>query len=80
MQGESFGSPYKLEPLTTRGIVTGVFPGLGGFWIQNPDPDDDPRTSEGLFVATDAQLDTLALGDLVMVDGRVREVSGQTQL
>lgn len=80
VQGDGSGSPYKLEMLTTRGIVTGLFPGLGGFWIQNPSPDDDPLTSEGLFVEVEATPDSLAIGDLVTVAGRVREVSGQTQL
>ncbi len=50
IQGNGFKSPYRGERLTTQGVVTGVFPGLGGFFIQDLKPDDDPATSEGLFV------------------------------
>ena len=80
IQGPGARSPYVLQTLTTEGVVTGVFPELGGFWIQSQVPDQDPATSEGLFV-NDATLPAgLSLGDLVRVKGRVRELSLQTQL
>ena len=34
IQGPGFRSPYVMAPVTTEGIVTGVFPELGGFWVQ----------------------------------------------
>jgi predicted extracellular nuclease len=79
IQGEGFRSPLAFERITTQGLVTGVFPGLGGFFIQD-EPDDDPLTSDGIFVAWgDLELDMMA-GDSVVVSGTVRELSGQTAL
>ncbi len=80
IQGADVASPYARQGATTEGIVIGVFPGLGGFWIQEEESDDDPATSAGLFVlAQDLQV-PVELGDLVRVTGRVRELSGQTML
>jgi predicted extracellular nuclease len=59
--------------------VIGVFPDLGGFWIQEVETDDDPATSAGLFVLTTDPV-SLQLGDEVRVSGKVRELSGQTLL
>jgi len=83
IQGPGFASPYKLSFVDTEGIVTGIFPGLQGLWIQGTESDDDPTTSEGLFVFTGGSLDLSAdvqMGDLVEVHGRVRERSNQTEL
>jgi predicted extracellular nuclease len=80
IQWEGDSSPFKLRELETSGVVTGVFPELGGFWIQNLDPDNNPSTSEGLFVASgELDLDP-EIGQLVRVGGQVREISSQTQL
>ena len=83
IQGAGERSPYALTEATTSGIVTGAFPELGGFWIQEPEGDDDPATSEGLFVLygdeDGAQL-PVQEGVRVQVSGRVREISGQTTL
>ncbi len=80
IQGPGTSSPYVRDQATTEGIVIGVFPDLGGFWIQEAETDDDPATSAGLFVLS-GELDTqLQLGDEVRVGGRVREQSGQTLL
>jgi len=80
IQGPGFVSPYKLDFVDTEGVVTAIFPGLEGFWIQSPQPDDDPITSEGLFVFTGANPVEVEVGDLVAVHGRVRERSRQTEL
>ncbi len=80
VQGPGFASPYKLKTLSTEGIVTGLFPDLGGFWIQSPTPDEDPRTSEGLFVYTGEAKVQVSPGDRVQVRGRVRERGAQTEL
>jgi DNA/RNA endonuclease YhcR with UshA esterase domain len=80
IQGAGSASPYKLENVTISGVVTGVFPSLGGFWIQELETDDDPRTSAGIFINT-AELEiSVERGALVEVEGRVRETSQQTQL
>ena len=80
IQGSGKLSPYKLENVTTTGAVTGIFPDLGGFWIQNTSPDQAPGTSEGLFISTGEFSIQVSLADRVEVTGKIREVSAQTQL
>jgi len=80
IQGPGFASPYKLDFVDTEGVVTGIFPGLEGFWMQGLEPDDDPATSEGLFVFTGEMQVEVQVGDQVEVHGRVRERSNQTEL
>jgi predicted extracellular nuclease len=80
IQGSGFSSPYKLEEVTTAGVVTGVFPDLGGFWIQEIETDDDVSTSAGVFVFVGDLEVAVEIGDMVEVTGQVREVSQQTQI
>jgi len=80
IQGPGNRSPYKLNSVTTTGVVSGVFPELGGFWIQNTTPDQDPGTSEGLFISIGEFSIPVSLGDRIDVVGKIREVSTQTQL
>ncbi len=80
VQGPGARSPFTLIDLTTEGVVTGIFPELEGFWIQEKTSDDDPDTSPGLFVRTGPKLPEIALGDLVSVTGMVRESFQQTEL
>jgi len=80
IQGSGDRSPYILAKLTTVGVVTGVFPELEGFWIQEPVSDDDPATSPGLFISSEPDLPEVSPGDLVAVTGLVRESFQQTQL
>ena len=53
---------------------------MAGFWIQNTTPDHNPETSEGLFISTGELSIPVVLGDRVEVEGKIREVSAQTQL
>ncbi|MFE7427259.1 endonuclease/exonuclease/phosphatase family protein [Streptomyces sp. NPDC014735] len=69
----------RISPLVGRqvsgvtGIVTGVRTyGSKGFWFQDPRPDADPATSEGIFVFT-SSAPTVAVGDAVTVSGTVTE-------
>ncbi|MEA3351828.1 MAG: endonuclease/exonuclease/phosphatase family protein [Chloroflexota bacterium] len=80
IQGESSRSPYIFDQTATMGVVSGVFPELGGFWIQAIDDDNDPATSDGLFVNTGGMDVAVAAGDWVQVSGVVREAYQQTQL
>ena len=80
IQGPGDVSPYKLEFVETEGTVTGIFPELGGFWLQNNEPDDDPATSEGLFVYVGEHAVEVEPTDLIRVYGRVRERGSQTEL
>ena len=80
IQGEGFESPFVRSEVTTEGIVTGVFPDLQGFWIQSLAPDENPATSEGLYVFSPEDAMPVTAGDYVRVKGSIREKSGQTQL
>lgn len=55
IQGDTRISPYAGQQVTdVAGIVTGIrtYGSSRGFWIQDPTPDADPATSEGVFVYT----------------------------
>jgi predicted extracellular nuclease len=80
IQGPGFRSPYVMQPVTTEGIVTGVFPELGGFWVQETDTDQDPLTSAGLFIYAGLTEPPVFAGDQVQISGIVRETSQQTQI
>ncbi|RSS84029.1 endonuclease/exonuclease/phosphatase family protein [Streptomyces sp. WAC06614] len=74
IQGTTRTSPLVGKQVTdVEGIVTGVRTyGSKGFWIQDPDADDDAATSEGVFVFT-SSAPTVAVGDAVKVSGLVGE-------
>jgi uncharacterized repeat protein (TIGR01451 family) len=80
IQGDEYRSAYVFDTLTTTGIVTGFFPELGGFFIQETVTDDDPLTSSGLFVSSSTIELSLQIGDKVQVTGVVRELSNQTAI
>lgn len=74
IQGSDNLSPHNLKRVATSGIVTART--RNGFFIQTPDDktDDDPATSEGLFVFTKTEPSAdAALGNLVKVTGEVNE-------
>ncbi|CAL9420843.1 hypothetical protein SUDANB176_01859 [Streptomyces sp. enrichment culture] len=76
IQGDTRTSPYAGEQVTgVTGIVTGIrtYGSSRGFWIQDPDPDADPATSEGVFVFTGSTPKGVAVGDAVTVSGTVTE-------
>ncbi len=75
IQGTTRLSPYAGQAVTgVAGIVTGVrtYGSSRGFWIQDPNPDADPATSEGVFVFT-SSTPKVAVGDSVTVTGTVSE-------
>jgi predicted extracellular nuclease len=69
--------------VTTRGLVVGDYegpaPNLRGFYLQDARGDDDPATSDGLFVFH-GNADTVSLGQHVRVTGTAGEFHGQTQI
>lgn len=79
IQGDADKSPYILQSLTTNGIVTAVFPSLGGFYIQGED-DGNPQTSQGLFVSSQYLDGEIHPGDLISVSGIIHESGMETQL
>ncbi|MET7457763.1 endonuclease/exonuclease/phosphatase family protein [Streptomyces sp. NPDC005574] len=75
IQGSTRTSPYAGRQVAdVAGIVTGVraYGSSRGFWMQDPTPDDDPATSEGVFVFT-SSVPKVAVGDSVTVTGTVSE-------
>ncbi len=94
VQGSGEESPLEGQVVTVEGVVVGDFqPGdgdlfgtdLGGFFVQEEesDADDDPETSEGLFVFTggaSVSIPDVVPGDLVRVTGEVTEFFGLTEL
>ncbi|MPY79919.1 MAG: endonuclease/exonuclease/phosphatase [Actinophytocola sp.] len=76
IQGTSWLSPHAGGTVSgVTGVVTAIkrFGSARGFWFQDADGDDDPRTSEGLFVFTGATTPDVAPGDAVQVTGTVKE-------
>ncbi|MEU1853083.1 endonuclease/exonuclease/phosphatase family protein [Streptomyces sp. NPDC019990] len=76
IQGSTRISPYTGRQVTdVAGIVTGIrtYGSAKGFWIQDPNPDADPATSEGLFVFTGSTPKGVAVGDSVAVGGTIAE-------
>ena len=82
IQGDGEKSPYTGADVTTTGIVTAVFDRdqIPGFFIQETVTDDDPATSEGLFVWDETGMAQVSVGDSVRVSGTVKEKSAQTQI
>jgi predicted extracellular nuclease len=75
IQGSTRTSPLVGRQVTdVAGVVTGVrtYGSSRGFWIQGPSADDDPATSEGVFVFT-SSTPKAAVGDSVTVSGTVTE-------
>ncbi|MCK7621958.1 endonuclease/exonuclease/phosphatase family protein [Streptomyces sp. RS10V-4] len=71
----------RISPLAGKqvgdvpGTVTAVraFGSSRGFWVQDPQPDNDPATSEAIFVFTGKETPKVAVGDAVTVSGTVTE-------
>lgn len=72
IQGSGATSPLAGERVSTTGVVVGAFPGLSGFFLQDPAGDGDRRTSDGVFVYAPGTTQP-AVGDTVRVRGDVVE-------
>lgn len=78
IQGEAHVSPYNGQTVTdVEGVVTqyGYTFSSGkikGFYIQDPTPDNNPKTSDAIFVFSQSP-DRPSIGDLVAVTGKVAE-------
>jgi predicted extracellular nuclease len=76
IQGRGAASPRLGHVVDVEGVVTGNFQdGLGGFFIEAPlgARDDDPATSEGLFVIVPERRDEVRAGRLVRIRASVTE-------
>ncbi|QKG21432.1 ExeM/NucH family extracellular endonuclease [Actinomadura verrucosospora] len=80
VQGTGDASPLRGQTVRVEGVVTGDFQRtdqLKGFFIQDPAPDGDPRTSDGIFVYSTQEVKP---GDRVLVTGKATEYNGLTEL
>ncbi|GGS93000.1 ExeM/NucH family extracellular endonuclease [Nonomuraea spiralis] len=83
VQGSGAASPLAGQTVRVEGVVTGDFQRtdqLSGFFLQDPNPDDDPGTSEGLFVFARESFKDVKVGDRVLVTGKAVEYNGWTEL
>ncbi len=89
VQGSGDSSPLEGSTVVVRGVVTGDFQDyggrghgrLGGFYIASLEADDNPNSSEGVFVFEKGrQLLDVTPGQVVDVDATVVEHFGETQL
>jgi predicted extracellular nuclease len=78
IQGNGLVSPHAGQTILTKNnVVTAV--GADGFFIQDPTPDADPETSDGLYVFT-GSAPTVVVGDLVDVQAGVVEFFNMTEM
>lgn len=72
INGNKFISPYNGQTVTN---VTGLLlaKGPNGIWIRSTEPDNDPATSEGIYVFSSSVGKNLTVGDVISLDGKVSE-------
>jgi uncharacterized protein len=91
IQGTGAASPLAGTTVTIEGVVTGVddeigssftgtFPEDAGIFVQERTPDDDPTTSEGVFVGFVRDRDAYPPGTVVRTTGLVKEKFGLTMV
>ncbi|GGW80347.1 ExeM/NucH family extracellular endonuclease [Alteromonas halophila] len=80
VQGNGFVTPLEGQQVVVEGIVTHVAPGLDGFYLQEEatDTDNDPATSEGVFVYAPGE--SVSQGAQLRVLATAGEYFSQTQL
>jgi DNA/RNA endonuclease YhcR with UshA esterase domain len=83
IQGSGLATPIFGTTVVVEAVVVGSYQGAGqfsGFFLQERDDriDDDPLTSEGIFIFHSAT--PVAPGQLVRVRGTATEFNGLTQL
>lgn len=80
IQGSGSVSPMLSQQVTVKALVTAVKPGMGGYYLQeeNADQDNLANTSEGIFVFDNKHQPTA--GDLVTLTAKVAEFKKFTQL
>lgn len=82
IQGDGASSPMKEALVVATGVVIGAFQDtpLNGFFLQAPNCDDEPATSDGIWVF-DGRVDArVSEGQLVEVRGEVAEYFGLTEI
>jgi uncharacterized protein len=87
IQGSGDTSPFVgVDVFGVQGIVTNIHynnstsTSADGFFMQDPIPDADPLTSEGIYVYAPAYAGSLQIGDAITVSGTVEEYYGLTEI
>ncbi len=83
LQGDKNSTPYYRQTVETTGIVTADFQyeAKKGFFLQDPIGDDNPATSDGIFVYAPYYFNLLVdEGDEIKIVARVTEYYGMTEL
>ena len=85
IQGSGSSSPKLNDEVTVEAIVTADSEGsdqLKGFYIQEEDDDNDnnPLTSEGIFVYMENRENSVSVGDKVRIAATVKEQYSMTEL
>lgn len=83
VQGTGDATPLAGQTVRVEGVVTGDFQKgdqLSGFFLQDPTPDADPKTSDGLFAFAGTSVKEVKVGDRVLVTGKAVEFNGLTEL
>lgn len=83
IQGSGQRSPFDGQSVETSGVVTHRAVTGKGFFLQDPVGDQDPGTSDAIYVDAENVLGKMALpsvGDWVRVAGEVRELQKATAL
>ncbi|MDY0055977.1 MAG: ExeM/NucH family extracellular endonuclease [Methyloversatilis sp.] len=78
IQGSGSASPLSGQTVTTEGVVTAVFPGLSGYYLQDEAGDGDVATSDGIFVH--APGNTAQVGQRLRLSAGVTEFNTVTEL
>jgi hypothetical protein len=80
IQGNGPASPLVNEIVTTEGVVTANFQvgGKSGYAIQDSEGDNNPATSDGIFVYSTNP--TVNVGDRLRITGKVTEYYNMTQI
>ncbi|TKB48125.1 ExeM/NucH family extracellular endonuclease [Ferrimonas sediminicola] len=80
IQGTGFTSPLVGQDVAVEGVVTAVVSVPNkGFYIRDLQSDNDPLTSDGIFVKS-GSADSQLVGRTVCLGSTVAEFDGQTQL
>lgn len=80
VQGAGKSSPLEGKSVAVKALVSASMPNLGGYFLleERSDWDDNPLTSEGVFVAD--KNNAPKVGDVVVLKAKVSETSELTQL
>jgi hypothetical protein len=73
IQGSGARSPVEGEIVRTRGVVTLLTRDGRSFWIQDPEGDGDPATSDAVLVFRGGDVTPVEIGDHVTIEARVSE-------